>query len=92
MPRKTKPWGGRFASGTDAFVEEFTASIPYDLLLYRHDIEGSIAHARMLGKQGIIPRGWGRSGGSSTPGGAGTIRSRWTCASTCGTRPTTSSG
>lgn len=59
MPKrkKPKPWGGRFDEGTDAFVEEFTASIPYDLLLYRQDIEGSIAHARMLGRQGIIPRG-----------------------------------
>src|SRR5512134_1579835 len=53
---KKKAWGGRFASGTDRFVEEFTASIPYDVLLYRHDIAGSIAHARMLGKQGILPR------------------------------------
>jgi argininosuccinate lyase len=53
---KKKAWGGRFASGTDRFVEEFTASIPYDVLLYRHDIAGSIAHARMLGKQGILPK------------------------------------
>jgi argininosuccinate lyase len=51
-----KAWGGRFEGRTNAFVEEFTASIPYDILLYRHDIAGSIAHARMLGKQGIIPR------------------------------------
>ncbi|RJP20487.1 MAG: argininosuccinate lyase [Deltaproteobacteria bacterium] len=53
---KKKAWGGRFGSGTDRFVEEFTASIPYDVLLYRHDIAGSVAHARMLGKQGILPR------------------------------------
>jgi argininosuccinate lyase len=54
---KKKAWGGRFGGGTDRFVEEFTASIPYDVLLYRHDIAGSIAHARMLGKQGILRKG-----------------------------------
>ena len=53
---KKKAWGGRFDGGTDRFVEEFTASIPYDVLLYRHDIAGSVAHARMLGKQGILPK------------------------------------
>ena len=53
---KKKAWGGRFDGGTDRFVEEFTASIPFDVLLYRQDIAGSIAHARMLGKQKIIPR------------------------------------
>ena len=46
---KKKAWGGRFGGETDRFVEEFTASIPYDVLLYRHDIAGSVAHARMLG-------------------------------------------
>ena len=50
----TKPWGGRFTESTDAFVEEFTASIRFDQRLYRHDIAGSIAHARMLGHVGII--------------------------------------
>ncbi|HSL91155.1 MAG TPA: argininosuccinate lyase, partial [Candidatus Limnocylindrales bacterium] len=53
---KKKAWGGRFAEGTDRFVEEFTASIPFDILLYRQDIAGSIAHARMLGRQKILPR------------------------------------
>src|SRR5512141_1138904 len=53
---KKKAWGGRFGVETDRFVEEFTASIPYDVLLYRHDIAGSIAHARMLGKRGILPK------------------------------------
>jgi argininosuccinate lyase len=57
MAKKKKPWSGRFDGPIDAFVEEFTASIPYDVLLYRHDIEGSIAHARMLGRQKIIPQG-----------------------------------
>ena len=53
---KKKAWSGRFDGRIDAFVEEFTASIPYDVLLYRQDIAGSIAHARMLGKQKIIPQ------------------------------------
>ena len=50
-----KLWGGRFTQPTDKFVEEFTASIAFDKRLYHQDIRGSIAHARMLGKQGIIP-------------------------------------
>ena len=53
MP-KQKLWGGRFTQPTDRFVEEFTASIDFDKRLYHQDIRGSIAHARMLGKQGII--------------------------------------
>jgi argininosuccinate lyase len=52
---KDKLWGGRFAQPTDTFVEEFTASIDFDKRLYHQDIRGSIAHARMLGKQAIIP-------------------------------------
>jgi argininosuccinate lyase len=51
---KDKLWGGRFTQPTDKFVEEFTASIQFDKRLYHQDIRGSIAHARMLGKQGII--------------------------------------
>jgi len=51
---KDKLWGGRFNQPTDKFVEEFTASIDFDKRLYHQDIRGSIAHARMLGKQGII--------------------------------------
>ncbi len=50
-----KLWGGRFSEGTDAFVEEFTESVSFDKELALYDIKGSIAHARMLGKQGIIP-------------------------------------
>ncbi|MDH3832482.1 MAG: argininosuccinate lyase, partial [Gammaproteobacteria bacterium] len=50
----TKPWGGRFTESTDAFVEAFTASIDFDQRLYRYDIAGSIAHARMLAHTGII--------------------------------------
>ncbi len=52
---KDKLWGGRFAQPTNKFVEEFTASINFDKRLYSQDIRGSIAHAAMLGKQGIIP-------------------------------------
>jgi len=52
-----KPWAGRFTAPTDAFVEEFTASIAFDQRLYRYDIQGSIAHARMLARQQIIPAG-----------------------------------
>ena len=53
--KKSKLWGGRFSAGTAASVEAFTASIDIDRRLYRHDIRGSIAHARMLAKQRIIP-------------------------------------
>jgi argininosuccinate lyase len=49
-----KPWAGRFNEPTDEFVEHFTASIEFDKRLYRQDIEGSSAHARMLAKTGII--------------------------------------
>jgi argininosuccinate lyase len=49
-----KPWAGRFTQPTDKFVEEFTASIDFDKRMYRYDIQGSTAHARMLAKQGII--------------------------------------
>ncbi|EJF90996.1 argininosuccinate lyase [Bartonella tamiae] len=47
-------WGGRFASGPSAIMEEINASIDFDKKLYRQDIEGSLAHASMLEKQGII--------------------------------------
>ncbi len=50
----TKLWGGRFAEGTAASVEAFTASIQYDARLYRYDIMGSMVHARMLARQGLI--------------------------------------
>jgi argininosuccinate lyase len=52
---KDKPWGGRFQAGTDPVVERFTASIHFDRELARYDIRGSIAHARMLGRTGVIP-------------------------------------
>ena len=49
-----KMWGGRFASGPGAIMEEINASIDFDQALYRQDIAASKAHADMLGKQGII--------------------------------------
>ncbi len=49
-----KPWGGRFSEATDAFVERFTASVDFDKRLYHHDINGSIAHATMLAKVGVL--------------------------------------
>ena len=50
-----KLWGGRFSDATDPTVERFSASIAFDRALARHDLRGSIAHARMLGRSGIIP-------------------------------------
>ncbi|MEW8089668.1 MAG: argininosuccinate lyase [Candidatus Thiodiazotropha endolucinida] len=50
----TKPWSGRFNEPTDAFVEAFTASVGFDRRLYQYDIQGSIAHATMLARQGIL--------------------------------------
>ena len=49
-----KPWGGRFSEATDAFVERFTASVSFDQRLFHHDINGSIAHATMLAKAGVL--------------------------------------
>jgi len=49
-----KLWSGRFTKSTDSFVDEFNASLPVDKHLYKQDIRGSIAHAKMLGKCGII--------------------------------------
>ncbi len=47
-------WGGRFASGPDAIMEEINASIDFDRRLFAQDIEGSLAHAAMLADTGII--------------------------------------
>lgn len=49
-----KMWGGRFSKTTDHLVEDFHSSISFDQRLYKEDIKGSIAHARMLGFQNII--------------------------------------
>ncbi|RCX26319.1 argininosuccinate lyase [Thioalbus denitrificans] len=50
----SKLWGGRFSESTDAFVQAFTASVEFDRRLYRHDIAGSIAHATMLARAGVL--------------------------------------
>jgi len=49
-----KPWGGRFKEKTAKILEEFSESVSFDRRLWKEDIEGSIAHAKMLHKQGII--------------------------------------
>jgi argininosuccinate lyase len=51
-----KLWGGRFQKSTDKKVDDFNSSIRFDKRMYKQDIRGSIAHATMLGKQGIIPK------------------------------------
>ncbi|KPK12265.1 MAG: argininosuccinate lyase [Acidithiobacillales bacterium SG8_45] len=51
---KKKPWGGRFEAPTDSFVESFTSSVGFDQRLYHYDIQGSIAHARMLAHVGVL--------------------------------------
>ena len=50
-----KLWGGRFGKATDGLVDDFHSSISFDQRLFEQDITGSIAHATMLGEQGIIP-------------------------------------
>ena len=47
-------WGGRFTKETDKLVYNFNASISFDQKFYKQDMEGSIAHVKMLGKQGIL--------------------------------------
>ena len=54
--KRAKLWGGRFSRGTHKTIERFTHSLSVDQRLLRHDLRGSIAHARMLGKTGIIPK------------------------------------
>ena len=50
-----KLWGGRFKKGTNDLVNEFNSSIRVDSRMYKEDVEGSLAHVKMLGKQKIIP-------------------------------------
>ena len=50
-----KLWGGRFGKATDGLVDDFHSSISFDQRLFEQDITGSVAHATMLGEQGIIP-------------------------------------
>ncbi|MEX0951202.1 MAG: lyase family protein, partial [Gammaproteobacteria bacterium] len=49
-----KLWGGRFNAGTDALVEAFTASVAFDKRLAACDVQGSVAHVRMLAKVGVL--------------------------------------
>ncbi|MDD4796377.1 MAG: argininosuccinate lyase [Eubacteriales bacterium] len=56
-----KLWGGRFEKATNPAVDDFHSSIRFDQALYKQDIAGSIAHARMLGNQGIIADGDARA-------------------------------
>ena len=51
-----KLWGGRFEKATNVMVDDFNSSIRFDKRLYKQDINGSIAHVTMLGKQDIIPQ------------------------------------
>ena len=51
-----KLWGGRFSKATDALVDDFNSSIRFDKRMYEQDIKGSVAHAKMLGKQGVISK------------------------------------
>src|SRR5215217_3873726 len=50
-----KAWGGRFAFTPDKRLEAFNASVNFDVRFIREDLRGSVAHVRMLGRQGIIP-------------------------------------
>lgn len=55
MSKETnQAWGGRFNEPVDAFVARFTASVDFDKRLYKHDIMGSIAHAKMLAEVGVL--------------------------------------
>jgi len=54
--RAGKTWGGRFDGKTDPLVDEYTLSLPVDMRMWREEIAASTAHARMLGRQKIIPR------------------------------------
>ena len=51
-----KLWGGRFSKQTDERMNDFHSSLSFDQRLAVDDIQGSIAHARMLGETGIIPK------------------------------------
>ncbi|RMD57920.1 MAG: argininosuccinate lyase, partial [Nitrospirae bacterium] len=53
---RNKPWSGRFRDKTERIVEEFTSSVAFDSRLWKYDIEGSIAHVKMLSKQSIISK------------------------------------
>jgi argininosuccinate lyase len=56
MAKKSQPWSGRFSQPVAAVVKRFTASVGFDRRLAQYDIEGSLAHARMLAASGILSR------------------------------------
>ncbi|HYM68883.1 MAG TPA: argininosuccinate lyase [bacterium] len=56
-PAAARLWGGRFRGDLDPKIAAFTTSLPFDRRMYRADILGSIAHATMLGRCGIVPHG-----------------------------------
>jgi argininosuccinate lyase len=56
VPKKETRWSGRFKEAVDEQVKRFTASVGFDQRLAKYDIEGSLAHARMLAAAGILPR------------------------------------
>jgi argininosuccinate lyase len=56
VPKKTRRWSGRFKEPVDEQVKRFTASVAFDQRLAKYDIEGSLAHARMLAARGILPQ------------------------------------
>lgn len=53
-PGQNTQWGGRFSEATDAFVQEFTASVDFDQIMAEQDINGSLAHATMLCEVGVL--------------------------------------
>ena len=54
LSKKNEAWSGRFAEPVSEIVKRYTASVDFDRRLWRHDIDGSLAHAEMLAHQGII--------------------------------------
>ncbi len=57
MKKKKKAWSGRFALKTNKLVEELNSSLGFDKRLFRHDVRGSIAHALVLEKAGVLTKG-----------------------------------
>ncbi|MGM0548595.1 MAG: argininosuccinate lyase [Bacillota bacterium] len=53
---KNKLWGGRFKVDTSELMDEFNASLPFDIKLLKYDVKGSLAHVQMLAKQGILTK------------------------------------
>ena len=53
-PKSNKLWGGRFTGSTDEFVQSFTASVMFDQRMAQQDISCSKAHAKMLGRVGVL--------------------------------------